>query len=112
MRKRGRFYEDKACEYLEKIGYKIIFRNYRCSRSEIDIIAVDGEVIVFIEVKGARNLSYGYPAYKVDSRKIRKIKECINEFFYKEKHPARGCRIDILTVVGDEIDHIKDVHLF
>ncbi len=112
MRKRGKFYESIVCEYLEKRGYRIIYRNYQCSRSEIDIIALDGNIIVFIEVKGAKDISFGYPAYKVDTRKLNKIKDCIKEFLNKQKHPVAGCRIDVLIVVGDTIEHIKDVHLF
>ncbi len=111
MRKRGRLYEDIACDYLRSIGYKVIYRNYMCSYSEIDIIALDGDIIVFVEVKGANSLYFGHPALKVTSGKLKKIRECIKEFFNRERHPSRGCRIDVITIVGNRVEHIKDINL-
>jgi putative endonuclease len=49
--KKGRCFEDIACEYLTNLGYRILHRNFYCRGGEIDIIALDGDVLVFVEVK-------------------------------------------------------------
>jgi putative endonuclease len=49
---KGKGFEDIACEYLTSLGYRILHRNFYCRGGEIDIIALDGDVLVFVEVKG------------------------------------------------------------
>ncbi len=112
MRKRGRYYESLACKFLEERDYKIVERNFKCSRYEIDIVALDGDTLVFVEVKGAKNTEFGHPALKVDGVKLRRIRECASEYLSKAKHPFRGCRIDVIAIVGERIEHIKGVPLF
>jgi putative endonuclease len=58
-----------AQEYLKNKNYTILFINWRHKRSEIDIIAQDGKVIVFVEVKTRTNLSFGHPENFVDANK-------------------------------------------
>src|SRR5437870_2723550 len=53
--------EAAVCEHLEAIGYRILARNYRCHYGEIDIVAADGDVLVFIEVKTRSPSKYGLP---------------------------------------------------
>ena len=50
-RKTGTFYEEMAARYLESKGYKILDRNYHCRAAELDLIALDGECLCFVEVK-------------------------------------------------------------
>lgn len=65
--------EDIAEKYLRKKGYRIVERNYRCRLGEIDIIALDGRSLVFVEVKTRRNQNYGRPCEAVNAVKIRHI---------------------------------------
>src|SRR5437870_61274 len=58
---RGTGGEEAACAHLEALGYRILTRNYRCRQGEIDIIALDGEVLVFVEVKTRSPSAYGSP---------------------------------------------------
>ena len=68
--KRG---EAEAERVLKKDGYRIVERNYRCRYGEIDLIAIDGETLVFIEVKTRSNKEFGSPAEAVDLRKQGRI---------------------------------------
>ena len=68
--------ENAAAIFLENKNYKIIERNYRPGNlGEIDIIARDGEIIVFIEVKSRKNLNYGEPEFAVTKNKIEQLKK-------------------------------------
>jgi len=72
----GKFGEDFACTYLQRQGYRIEFRNFRCKIGEIDIIAVKDNVLSFIEVKTRRSTTYGRPLLAVNLAKQKKIYRC------------------------------------
>ncbi len=81
----GRYGEDVATEFLEKKGYRIITRNFRAGRNEIDIIAEDKNDLVFVEVKtrnSARTYEYDYgtPATAVTRAKRRRTVEAAREY--------------------------------
>lgn len=108
--KKGRQYEQKACDYLTSKGYKILKRNYSPSRSsEIDIIALDGDWLVAVEVKGV-NASWAqeYIYKKVNGLKIRKIARAL-EIFTASNPQYKYQRMDVLLLTGDKIIHYKDV---
>ena len=67
----GKIGEQAAAKFLKRHGYKILAQNYRCKLGEIDIIAKDGLVLVFIEVKTRSGTRYGSPAAAVNIRKQR-----------------------------------------
>lgn len=69
----GKSGEDLAKEYLISNGYRILLTNYRNKIGEIDIIAMDKDILVFVEVKTRTSISYGYAFEAVDYRKQRKI---------------------------------------
>jgi len=75
MRK-GAEYEETASEYLNKLGYLIVERNYRCRTGEIDIVAREGDTLVFVEVKGGRSLEFGHPIERFDTKKLDRIIRC------------------------------------
>ena len=105
--KKGRSFEDIACEYLTSLGYRILHRNFYCRGGEIDIIALDGEVLVFVEVKGtATKLN---PAERIDYKKLQRIYKCAEEFL--SKAPAQECRVDAILVEGGCIVHLKNISL-
>lgn len=106
--------EDKACEYLKKLGFKIIERNFRKGYGEIDIVALDpsdssGQVLVFIEVKTRSSNKFGTP---LDSINYWKLKSLIKTAeFYKLTHHnlPEGMRIDAISVIlnGQEVQSIE-----
>ena len=69
MKQVGSKGEDLAAEFLKDKGYRIIGRNYKTPIGELDIIAKDGETLVFVEVKTRSSNAFGYPFEAVGSRK-------------------------------------------
>ncbi len=106
--RRGAEYEDLACGYLEDIGYSILARNYHCGFGEIDIIAQDGETLVFVEVKGGADLEFGHPAERFTPKKFDMVLSCAYKFM-EEMGLDREFRIDLLVVLGKNVEHYKNV---
>ncbi len=107
----GREGEGLAVSFLRKQGYRIIKKNYRTPFGEIDIIAQDGEVVVFVEVKTRSGDAFGPPFEAVDRRKREKIRNVALSYLKKiRKEPA--ARFDVLSIDLDgrreKIEHIKD----
>ncbi len=77
--------EQKATEYLKKQKYKILQRNFFCNYGEIDIIAKDGDFIVFVEVKSRQSDCFGEPREAVTSTKQKTIIRCAEHWLVKNK---------------------------
>lgn len=104
----GRFGEDEAIKYLKKHKYKILERNFSCALGEIDIIAQDGEFLVFVEVKARNSAKFGLPREAVDIFKQRKI---INTALYYQKIKRKLdslVRFDVVEILGNEITLIQN----
>jgi putative endonuclease len=111
MNSLGKKGEELAVRFLKKEGYRIIDKNYRTPFGEIDIIADDGGVLVFVEVKTRSGDVFGSPFEAVDRRKRDKIRKVALCYLKKiKKEPA--ARFDVLSIdceCGEKkIDHIKD----
>ncbi len=108
----GKQGEDLACEYLQGKGYKILTRNYRYGHGEIDIIAMDGETLVFIEVKTKKFGDFGDPLYWISRRKQLQIGRIAQAYLFQEGIEDTDCRFDVITLNWDEgkfaIEHIED----
>jgi len=109
----GNFGEDMASEFLEKNGISVLKRNYHARVGEIDIIARDGDTIVFLEVKTRASKDFGVPAEFVDFRKQEKI---IKTAIYYLGTDDIDMRFDVIEVMYKlengqptvtEINHIK-----
>ena len=109
----GNFGEDKACEFLEKQGINVLKRNFYARCGEIDIIAKDGETIVFAEVKTRLSKEYGTPSEFVDYRKQEKIMQTALYYLGNDDTDMRFDVIEVMyKMAGDvmtvtEINHIK-----
>lgn len=86
---------------MESMGYEILQYNYRCRQGEIDIVARDGEYLVFCEVKFRRDLSSGLPEEAVDIRKQRVISKCALYYITVHGLTDRPCRFDVVGILGD-----------
>lgn len=97
-------------KYLENINYKVININYRNNFGEIDIIAFDDEILVFIEVKTRLSLSYGYPREAVDKNKMNRILKTSKSFIYLNNLNNYNVRYDVIEVYlrDRKYNHIKD----
>lgn len=105
----GNEYENKAVEYLNKAGYRIIERNFYCKQGEIDIIAEDREYLVFIEVKYRRDTNKGYPVDAVNYIKKNRIIKTAKYYMYKNHiGDNQSVRFDVLSILGDNVELIKD----
>lgn len=100
-RKIGQKYEQLAENYLKNKGYEILCRNYCCPYGEIDIIAKQGDYLVFIEVKYRKSNGYGTPGEAVNVKKQRHISRAALSYYaahgYREEIP---CRFDVIEVNG------------
>ena len=104
--------EDIAAAFLEKKGYNILFRNYKCSFGEIDIIAKHKKTLSFIEVKTRSTKKYGLPQEAVTPAKQAKISRVALEFVQRYKMENRAARFDVVSVQslndGYEVDLIEN----
>lgn len=95
----GKLGEGFAARYMESHGYKILHRNYRCAVAEIDIIAMDGDVLCFAEVKTRKNKLYGTGAEFVDWRKREKLILGARSYIASKKVRC-PMRFDVVEVYG------------
>jgi len=90
--------EDLAVAHLRKHHYKIVDRNYRCKFGEIDIIALDKKVLVFIEVKTRTSRKFGSPQIGVTFRKQRQLSKVALSYLQKHRCFGREARFDVVAV--------------
>ena len=112
-RKIGSEGEDLAVAYLESKGFFIVDRNYFFERSEVDIVAYDGSVIVFIEVKMRRSLKFGHPEESLDEQKIAHIQKAAEAWIYERRMDGYPVRFDLVSILqlgkeAPDIRHLKD----
>ncbi len=107
-RRVGSQYEKLAGEYLLSCGYEIVEYNFRCRMGEIDIIARDGNYLVFCEVKYRVGASKGHPAEAVGLSKQRVISKCAAYYLMTRRLTDIPCRFDVVSVEGKEITLIKN----
>lgn len=103
-RKTGQQYEDKAADHLEKCGFIILERNFRCRQGEVDLIGLHENCLVFVEVKYRKNADVGAPEEAVGLAKQQKI--CRVSDYYRLMHPAREesqIRYDVIAFCGEQI---------
>ena len=104
----GTDYEEKAAEILKTHGYQILEKNFRCRMGEIDIIARDGEYLVFCEVKYRKGAAMGHPSEAVGVRKQRVISKCAAWYLAKNGMDGTACRFDVVSIEGRDITLIKN----
>ncbi len=102
--------EDCAARYLENTGYTVVRRNYHSRMGEIDIIAENGEFIIFAEVKARNNNTMCAPAEAVDMRKQKKIIKTAL-MYIMEKGVDLQPRFDVIEVYCDEQDRFSLNHI-
>lgn len=108
LRKIGSFYEEKAAEYLQKKGYRILVRNFRCRYGEIDLIAEFDRAIVFCEVKYRSSKEAHVPFEAVTPRKQQRISKTAFYYLATKSCGERDCRFDVIGISGDQIHHIEN----
>jgi len=92
--------EELAARYLQDQGLAIVQRNYRCRAGEIDLVARDGETLVFVEVRLRRSEAFGGARASVDAHKQRRILQAARH--YLAGRPDQRCRCDVVLL--DRLD--------
>ena len=105
---RGTDAERQARKHLQRQGLEFVTANYHCRRGELDLVMLDGDVLVFIEVRQRNNPRFGGAAASVDFRKQQKL--ILTAEHYLQKHPHDGpVRIDVVAMgPGNAIDWIRN----
>lgn len=103
--------EQLAVEYLQKLGYMILERNWRIGHKEVDIICMKNECVIFVEVKTRKTTRLGMPEESVSERKIKSITDAALLYLQEKKY--NDIRFDVISIIlknenNIELLHIKD----
>ena len=109
----GQAGESAAEEYLRRKGYRILERNVRSSLGELDLVAEDGQVLVFVEVKARRTDVFGGAIHAVHHRKQKKLIQLAAQYLARHHIKDRLCRFDVVLLQGSnavapQIEHIQN----
>jgi len=110
----GGWGESEAARYLARLGWEIVQTNWHCRYGEIDLVAREGAVLVFVEVKARRSRSFGAPEEAITPSKRRRLLR--SAWTYLDQNDLRGeaWRIDVVAVEGrpgrepTRLDHYRD----
>ena len=108
-RQTGTAYESLAADYLSDRGMQILHRNYRSRHGEIDLIGMDGNYLVFVEVKYRASGKMGDPLAAVDARKQRRILDTARHYLYENHYRTDApVRFDCVGITGKRIEWVKN----
>ena len=97
----GKWGEELVCGYIHEMGMRVLARNYRFGREEIDIIAGRYGEICFIEVKTRSGCAFGYPCEAVDGRKQVKIRAAASVFLKMRRElSSLQPRLDVIEIIS------------
>lgn len=106
----GNWGEQYAAEHLQKLGYSILQRNFRWGKGEIDIVADDNGMLVFVEVKTQSSEAMGEAFTWVTPRKQRQIGRIASAYLYVNAITDRDCRFDVIAVAREN-EEVKIQHI-
>jgi putative endonuclease len=94
---------ERAVErYLKRLGYRILARNYTCPQGELDLVAADGNCVVFVEVRSTGTDDSSRPAASVDTAKQSRLTQLALHFLQQHRLLNQAARFDVLTVTWPE----------
>jgi putative endonuclease len=104
--------EQIAMQYLKRLGFEIVEMNYRFGHGEIDIVAREGETLVFCEVKMRKNEMYGDPEFAITPKKQQQIRKVALGYLYEHEIKEQECRFDVVAIrlyrSTPEINYIRN----
>ncbi len=103
---RGKAAEERACRHLTARGLRLVERNFRCRRGEIDLIMRDGQELVFVEVRYRKDSRFGSAAESVDRRKQQRIVAAAT-LYLQRSSGIPPCRFDVLAISADQEEPIE-----
>ncbi len=104
----GRRAEERALEYLEREGFTVVERNFRGGGGEIDLVALEGEVVVFVEVRYRGKGVWETPEESISHRKQRRLWQAAEYYLAEVIGEAKPARFDVIAIKGEEILHYRD----
>jgi putative endonuclease len=110
----GRWGEDLAAHYLQRRGYEILARNVRTEYGEIDLIARERDMLVFVEVKARRTQAFGWPEAAVGTGKQSRLLTACRAYLQAHPDPLAESRIDVIAILQrrpgakPELVHFED----
>ena len=109
----GKYGEDRASEFLERLGYELLERNWRCNSGEIDIVARDQDCLVFAEVKTRTRVGFGHPFEAITPVKMQRMRQLVGEWCRAHQISSVQVRLDAISVLLTggriHIEHLKQV---
>jgi len=106
--RRGGEAEARAAEYLAGQGLVIVTRNWRCKGGEIDIIARDGGVLVFVEVRARASSAFGGAAASITAAKRARLWHAAELYLAGQNRPP-PCRFDAVLIQGERLEWLRDI---
>ncbi|MFZ2324382.1 MAG: YraN family protein [Ignavibacteriaceae bacterium] len=106
----GKEGEEIAADFLIKKDFKILAKNYQYGHGEIDIVADDKGVLVFVEVKTRLNLEFGEPEYAITPKKIKQIKKIAELYLFDKEIEEANCRFDVVAILLEDESNPKIMH--
>lgn len=105
--------ESAAEQFLRHKGYRIVARNLRSSLGELDLVAEDGQILIFVEVKARRTDAFGGAVHAVHPRKQEKLIQLAAQYLARHHVKNRLCRFDVVLLQGTngaapQIEHIEN----
>jgi len=108
----GRQGEERAAQFLESRGLRVIGRNYRSKRGEIDLVALDRDTIVFVEVKAWSAFAFEDLEKSITIQKQRRIIETAKFFLSEHREYNRmAVRFDVIFVGPEEVQHLAEAFM-
>ncbi|QKE65747.1 YraN family protein [Aquipseudomonas campi] len=105
----GRAAEVQAREHLQQQGLRLLAQNWLCRGGELDLVMLDGDTVVFVEVRYRRHVAWGGALESIDGRKQQRLILAAQQFLQKEsrwsKHP---CRFDVVALSPTQLDWLKN----
>jgi putative endonuclease len=105
----GRRGEALAAEYLTSLGYSILGKNYRTRYGEIDLIAAQTGVIVFVEIKTRRTARYGWPEPALSRRKRDRMVATAESYMLDHPELSDDWRVDVISIQVDPLTSAPDI---
>ena len=105
---RGASAEQRATRLLVREGYRIVECNARFARGELDIVAKDGDVLCFVEVRSRADASHGHAAEMIDRRKQTQVARVAADYLALRAPEVDEVRFDVVAITGDDELLIRD----
>lgn len=104
--------ERAAARFLKGRGYKVLAKNYSCPLGELDLVMLDGECIVFVEVRSTQGRDAIEPALSVNHAKQKRLTRLAEFFLVKKRLQGRPARFDVLILVWPEGQKVPSIQHF